>query len=451
MLVGNAAVLDYSDLRPYKLDLENSPDFPVYPDLERTLASRSREHQPDDVIRHVMAVCSGYSYGSIDSTLHEPHALNGVNALSAMMVRLGLPENRCRIISETVDAMLVCSTTYILQSRNRDVVIVAYRGTEFSNIISWLVDINVHARDQAVLELGRSGYEAHVGFYRNVRATRFEVLRTLQYAMARRPLEEVDTFRERKEAPPMLAPGEKPPALYITGHSLGGAMAAILAMMLMTDPEYREPLGALIRGVYTFGQPMVGTRKLAAGYEEIDPKYRAPVVRYVFGQDPIPHLPSRDIGEFAHFGEEYRYNEAEEKWAKSGHSKQMGSILGMGAALLAFPLGQLPFLGGAFPYTIADHLPVYYIDTLSLGRSEYGDDLIHMRPHAPMLPIPVPVPSPRLAHVPRLEPYLARLPTPIPLPFLSVNGRDGRPHLSPLRVNPMRVNPIRVMANLLRT
>lgn len=189
MLVSNAAILGYSDLRPYKSDLEKFPDFPVYPNLEKTLASTSKAHQPDDVVRHVMAVCSGYSYGDIDSTLHDPHALEGINALSAMMVRLGLPENRCRIISETIDGMLVCSTTYVVQSKNKDVVIVAYRGTEFANILSWLVGIDVHARDNVVLELGSSGYEVHAGFYRNVRATRFEVLRTLQYAMARRPLE----------------------------------------------------------------------------------------------------------------------------------------------------------------------------------------------------------------------------------------------------------------------
>jgi hypothetical protein len=328
VLVSNAAILDYSDLRPYK---SNQPsNFPVYRNLEQTLASRGRAQHPDDVIRHVMAVCSGYSYGGIDSTLHDPHALDGINALSAMMVRLGLPENRCRIISETIDAMLVCSTTYVVQSKNRDVVIVVYRGTEPTNILSWLVDIDVHAEDRVVLELGGSGYDTHAGFYRNVRATRFEVLRTLQYAMARRPLEEVDTSQQRKSSPPKLPPGEKPPALYITGHSLGGAMAVILAMMLMMDPEYREDLGSAIRAVYTYGQPMVGGSRLAAGYERIDPRYRAPLIRYVYRRDPVPHMPSRDTGKFMHFGDEYRYDEAHGTWPKHEPSRQLGSVLGMG-------------------------------------------------------------------------------------------------------------------------
>jgi len=35
-------------------------------------------------------------------------------------------------------------------------------------------------------------------------------------------------------------------------------MAALMSVMLATEPEYVEVFGDVFRGAYTFGQPMVG-------------------------------------------------------------------------------------------------------------------------------------------------------------------------------------------------
>jgi hypothetical protein len=42
--------------------------------------------------------------------------------------------------------------------------------------------------------------------------------------------------------------------LYIAGHSLGAAMAVLMAVMLVTDPAYAGIVEKL-RAVYAFGQP----------------------------------------------------------------------------------------------------------------------------------------------------------------------------------------------------
>ncbi|OHV29126.1 lipase family protein [Pseudofrankia saprophytica] len=389
-----------------------SKNFPVYRGLERRLAGLARDDQPDDVVRHVLAVCSGYAYGEVESTQRDPDEPRGINALSAMLVRMGLPRNRCRIITERNDAMLIRSTVFVVQSENRDVVILVYRGTDPSSLMNWLTDMEIHSREPSLVDLGgRSAYPVHAGFYRNLRSTRSEVLRTLQFAMARRPLEDAG---KPSPAPARLADRERP-ALYVTGHSLGGAMAAIMGLMLMTDPAYQDELGTALRAVYTFGQPMVGPAGIDEGYATVPRAYRAPVFRYIYRQDPVPRVPAADLGPFTHFGAEYRYDG---QWTASTRPiRQMPSILGFGGAFLAFPLEQIPIFSGLLPYTISDHFPQNYIEACANHRSEYGDDRTEKISDLPRcrVPLPVPLPSiplPSMRHLPlpKAWPVTARLP-----------------------------------------
>lgn len=83
----------------------------------------------------------------------------------------------------------------------------------------------------------------------------------------------------------------------ITGHSLGGAAAVIVLMLLKED-------GFKLGPAITFGQPMVTNRDGAR-------KYRAlPLLRFVNDKDPVPWLPPLEVfavldeGPFQHFGPE---------------------------------------------------------------------------------------------------------------------------------------------------
>lgn len=95
-------------------------------------------------------------------------------------------------------------------------------------------------------------------------------------------------------AKPLLRPGYE---VRVTGHSLGGAAAAIMLMLFKED-------GVKLGPAMTFGQPKVTNR---AGVE----KYRGlPLLRFVNDKDPVPLMPPLDIstildeGPYKHFGPE---------------------------------------------------------------------------------------------------------------------------------------------------
>jgi hypothetical protein len=139
----------------------------------------------------------------------------------------------------------------------------------------------------------------HAGFYRNVRATRYEVMRALHRALDGR------SVHEPLDGQPDDKIGEGLEALYITGHSLGGAMAAMTAAMLRHESKFRR-LAERLRAVYTFGLPMIGDPSFARACQR-DDFLREHVFRYVNDNDVVPHLPPKTSGPFRHFGREYIY------------------------------------------------------------------------------------------------------------------------------------------------
>jgi triacylglycerol lipase len=92
---------------------------------------------------------------------------------------------------------------------------------------------------------------------------------------------------------PLLKPGYK---TYVTGHSLGGAVAAILAIYLIED-------GVEVERVVTFGQPRFTT---AAGVKRLD---FLPLTRVVDENDIVPLVPpnffvTSEFGPYEHVGTE---------------------------------------------------------------------------------------------------------------------------------------------------
>jgi hypothetical protein len=83
---------------------------------------------------------------------------------------------------------------------------------------------------------------------------------------------------------------------FITGHSLGGAIALILHLYLLID-------GFPIKQSVTFGQPMASNQDGVNKYRGI------PLLRVVHKKDPIPLVPpltlaSSENGSYYHLGEE---------------------------------------------------------------------------------------------------------------------------------------------------
>jgi hypothetical protein len=96
-------------------------------------------------------------------------------------------------------------------------------------------------------------------------------------------------------ARPLLRPGLP---TRLTGHSLGGALAVLLAMRLRVD-------GVPLDRVVTFGQPKVTTEAGVALFRDL------PLLRVVNHDDPVPLLPWETPGAalgglFRHLGAELR-------------------------------------------------------------------------------------------------------------------------------------------------
>lgn len=350
MKTRDATAPSYADLRPLKP--ERTDTFPVYDDLVGTLVAA--QAHPNDTVAHVLATCAGYAYA--DET-----------TVAMIMARLGLEDNRCRMIAEYVDVMFITATSYLVQSADGRVVILCYRGTPPTSLITWLTDLEV---DPATIEVpapDRSGdYTVHGGFYRNVRSTRYEIIRALERAMAGRSV-----LEDGAEVPNALE------ALYITGHSLGAACASMLSMMLLTEPRY-APIVAKLRAVYTFGQPMIASRDLAERCNK-EPFLRDRVIRYVYANDIAPQLPPAASGPFMHFGTEYQYKPTDDggRWRRNDRPRgQLSDLLGILVTPLSFLARQFRLTRNLpFEASVVDHLPQYYIAALTPPdvRSEFGD------------------------------------------------------------------------------
>jgi hypothetical protein len=277
---------ELSPLKPKK----GRPQFPVVAGLPEALL-RDVIHPVDD-IAYVLATCSGYAYSDADT-------------VAMMMARMGLFENHCVEFKLTDDAMFINSTAYLVQSKDGRIVILCYKGTAPLDFIDWLLDADLDP-EKISLQLSDTtpnpDHWVHSGFYRNMRATRYKVIAALDRAMHAKSV-----ITDHPD-PKMNHPLE---ALYITGHSLGGAMAALMALALRVEPAYEELLRSL-RAVYTFGQPMLGPPAIAEYCRTV--KDFPPLIRYVHRRDVVPHLPPRESGTFAHFGTEYQYEDQDERW-----------------------------------------------------------------------------------------------------------------------------------------
>eukprot|EP01083_Nonionella_stella_P271510 920060_1 len=96
--------------------------------------------------------------------------------------------------------------------------------------------------------------------------------------------------------------------IFITGHSLGGALAAIFTLDLYAD-YYNNgaPLDKTKMKIYTYGQPRVGNDGFAVLMNELlDYEY----YRVVHSKDPVPVLPPWIFG-YRHNGIEIHYGEGD--------------------------------------------------------------------------------------------------------------------------------------------
>ena len=143
----------------------------------------------------------------------------------------------------------------------QDRIIITFRGS--SSLPDWLTNFNVFTAPSPFVR-GR----VHQGFQNALFPVLIKILSSVQ---------NIDPHRQKD--------------IWVTGHSLGGALAVLLVAMLIED-------GVHVRGLYTFGAPRVGDRDFADSFSEKFIRTMGGVTYRVVNEgDLIPHL----LPEFLNF------------------------------------------------------------------------------------------------------------------------------------------------------
>lgn len=304
-----------------EIDAVGEP-FPIHPALPEELLAADG----GPTVAHVLGALSAYAYADTAT-------------VATVMGRLGLAGGACVRIDQAVDAMFVFSTAYLVQSRCGRVVLLGYRGTEPTNLANWLGDADVGPEE---MQVGSARVPVHAGFRRNMRATCWSVLEELSHALAGRSLADP----RRQVAQPLEA-------LFVTGHSLGGAMAVLFALSLAGRQEHRALVDRL-RALHTFGQPLATCGDLPAEARGIE----ARILRHVRTRDLIPALPAASWGRFSHLGHEVRWEDG--AWrASPAPVRQLASIREVPRSLLA--LFGTARSRDAARYSLVEHGPHHYL------------------------------------------------------------------------------------------
>ena len=169
---------------------------------------------------------------------------------------------------EFVDGTRTNTQAFI--AANRDVIFVAFRGTE-GKLRDWLTDSKIKQVDNV-----------HRGFKKAVD----EVLPVIEVAIHRFIGERL-TVAEAAESP------ENPqvPSIWYTGHSLGAALATLTV-------AYMRQQGLPVDGLYTFGQPRTGNRGWSKSFNS---DCEGLAYRHVNNNDLVTRVPPRSLN-YRHIG-----------------------------------------------------------------------------------------------------------------------------------------------------
>ena len=192
--------------------------------LERLRSPWDSEGQADWPVTELLASMSNFAYQT------PPAAKTSYGKMGFEVV-----------VPVVVDSMAV----FVVSSE--DVTVIAFRGTD--DPADWLANLNV-------LSVATPHGEMHKGFA--------DAYRTLKAPI-------LDSLRENP-----------PKRLWVTGHSLGGALAVVCAYDLIDNEKMS------LDGVITFGQPMIARKELA---DYLDTLLLGRFAHVVNDADIVPRIP----------------------------------------------------------------------------------------------------------------------------------------------------------------
>lgn len=163
-------------------------------------------------------------------------------------------------------------------AESSDAIVVAFRGTQPDRPMDWFADFRATSDPW-----DHNAGKVHSGFYGALRHV-WGVALASGEVLPRR----------------LVNRGNK--TIWITGHSLGGALAELCAAQALFVSKVP------VQGVYTFGQPRVGTKDFA---DAVTAKLGSGIFRFVNDRDIVPRVPLFSMG-FCHYGSQRFFNHAGE-------------------------------------------------------------------------------------------------------------------------------------------
>jgi hypothetical protein len=295
--------------------------FSSTPVLDAEFPRRKTDTAYDPKWAYALSVLSGWSYAE-GQDLVDRIQYHGFAGATVTEVSVQNP------------ALLIVATAYFVLTRDKRVGVLAFRGTEPTSLINWLTDA-----DTTKYVFGQDSGHVHSGFFANVEALWADIVELIDPAL-RNGMEE----------------------LYITGHSLGGAMAVVTAARIFeSDGDDRYATWkAAVRGVYTYGQPIVGDEAFKATFE---PRFGKFLYRHVYDHDVVPCLPPTSVdASFVHFGERRAALTSTDVWNRDPTDRR-ADVLVLASILEGFLTRRIDaFNGIKASFSIDDHSPRGYID-----------------------------------------------------------------------------------------
>jgi pimeloyl-ACP methyl ester carboxylesterase len=179
----------------------------------------------------------------------------------------GVPRFRSELGLEA--RLISVDNTQVYVAEDDRSIVVAFRGSEAPTTLDGLKDwLLTNANNYLILPEGRAGTDfaaAGVGarFHRGFLDALGMVWEPLLAA--------VDAAQKAKERP-----------LWVTGHSLGGALALLAAWRLQRS-------FMAVQEIVTFGAPMVGNEAASQAFAR---EFPGKIFRYIDLEDVVPHLPT---------------------------------------------------------------------------------------------------------------------------------------------------------------
>ncbi|KAI4369581.1 hypothetical protein MLD38_018006 [Melastoma candidum] len=241
---------------------------------------------------------------------------------------------RCHGKTEGFEVIeLIVDVTHCLQAfvgfaEDLNAIVIAFRGTHGNSIQNWIDDLYWEQLDLNYPDMPDA--MVHHGFYLAYHNT---------------------TMR-----PGILNAVEKAKDIYgntsimVTGHSMGGAMAAFCGLDLAVNGESQDVQ------VITFGQPRIGNAVFASLYSQLMPN----TFRVTNGHDIVPHLPPY----YQYFPQKTYRHFPKEVWLYDVH---LGSLV-YTMEKVCDDSGEDPSCSRSVSgNSIADHLVYYGVDLMGGG------------------------------------------------------------------------------------